>query len=79
MTGKANDSFNTYVGPEVQQLMKHFGLSGSVSQRAEPMLRAIDADGRFGRTKLRNPELLVSRKRADLILVRDHYRALLSD
>lgn len=77
--GKANDSFDLYGSarsgrPRVKDLMAHFGLSGSVSQRAEPMVRAIGADWRFGRTTLGDAQLLVSRMRQRIIEARDLYQ-----
>ena len=76
---KANDAFDLYGSsgsgsPRVKDFMAHFGLSGSVSQRAEPMLRAIGRDWRYGRTTLGDPRLLVSRTRLRLCEARDLYR-----
>lgn len=76
---KANDSFDLYGvsgsgGPRVKDLMAHFGLTGSVSQRAEPMIRAIGADWRFGRTTVGDPRLLVSSMRLRIGETRDLYR-----
>jgi hypothetical protein len=75
---KANDSFDLYGvsgsgGPRVKDLMAHFGLTGSVSQRAEPMIRAIGADWRFGRTTVGDPRLLVSSIRLRIGETRDLY------
>ncbi len=80
IVAKANDSFTLYGssdsgGPRVKDLMAHFGLTGSVSQRAEPMLRAVGADWRLGRTTLGDPRLLVSRTRLRLAEARDLYRS----
>ena len=77
--GKANDSFDLYGvagdgGVRVKDLMAHFGLSGSVSQRAEPMVRAIGADWRFGRTSLGDARLLVAPMRLRMGEARDLYR-----
>jgi hypothetical protein len=76
---KANNSFDLYGmsgsgGPRVKDLMTHFGLTGSVSQRAEPMIRAIWADWRFGRTTVGDPRLLVSSTRLRIEETRDLYR-----
>lgn len=62
---------------QVQELMSAFGISGSVSQRAEPMLRAlgIDPHARYGYIDLGAPDLLTSQTRAELICVRDLYLA----
>jgi hypothetical protein len=75
---KANDSFDLSGvsgsgGPRVKDLMAHFGLTGSVSQRAEPMIRAIGADWRFGRTTVGDPRLLVSPMRRRIGETRDLY------
>lgn len=78
VVAKANDSLDLYRGSGVQaqQLMAHFGLTGSSSQRAEPMLRAIGVDWRYGQTRLGSTDLLVSAERAKIIALRDHFRAL---
>ena len=48
--------------------MAWFGLTGSVSQRAEPLLRAIGAEPETGPwTSLGDPRLLVARRRAQII------------
>lgn len=78
VVGKANDSFALYhgTGPQVQELMAHFGRKGSVSQRAEVMLRALDIDWRSGASGLRDPGLLTAVKRDRIVRLRDHYRSL---
>ena len=82
IVGKANDRFNLYRAPgaesagvQVKDVMAHFGLSGSVSQRAEPMLRAVGANWYYGRTTLADPQLLVSGMRARIVEARDLYRS----
>jgi hypothetical protein len=77
IVAKANDSLDLYGdrGVQAKQLMGHFGLTGSSSQRAEPMLRAIGADWRYGHKSLGSANFLVSTKRDTTIGVRDHLRA----
>jgi hypothetical protein len=77
IVAKANRSLDLYQGPGVQakQLMAHFGLTGSSSQRAEPMLRALGVDWRYGHTSLGSADFLVSLKRDTTIGERDYYRA----
>lgn len=60
-------------GLPVKDLLAHFGVSGSVSQRAQPFLRAFGAvdapwagDLTFG-----SPEVLTADRRARLIQIRD--------
>jgi hypothetical protein len=74
--GKANDLFNPAL--QVKDLMGFFGIGqGSVSQRSEAFLRAIGVDpaDRFGTMDLGSPDYLVSARRAEIITLRDHYRA----
>ncbi len=77
IVGKDNDLF-THVGGGmlVKDLMAHFGLAqGSVSQRAETLLRAAGFDPSARRWDLRlgSPELLVSRRRRHMMALRDQY------
>lgn len=71
---RANDTVGTY-GAEfmVKELTEWFGTNGSVSQRAEPMLRAIDApqDTYWGSLPLGMPDLLVARRRERIVEWRD--------
>lgn len=62
---------------QVKQLLSAFGLAGSISQRAEPMLAAIGATGLLRPSVLLvgTPVLLTSTMRADLLQLRE--RALL--
>jgi len=50
-----------------------FGVKGSVSSRAEPLLRAngVDPHGLYGAMDLGAPDLLTSKRRADIIASRD--------
>lgn len=71
---RANDTVGAYgSGLSVQDLLAWFGLTGSVSQRAEPLLRAngVDPHRLFGSMLLGAPDLLTSRRRADIIASRD--------
>jgi hypothetical protein len=77
--GKANDLFPAQM--LVKDLMGHFGIGqGSVSQRSEPLLRAIGVDPRdqYGRMHLGSPDYLTSGRRERIRALRDQYRALKS-
>lgn len=71
----ANDSAGNYSRLAMQDLLAEFGVTGSVSQRAEPLLRAngVDPHRRYGSMKLGAPDLLTSRKRAEIIRRRDEW------
>ena len=62
---------------EVKSLLAWFGVQGSVSQRAEPLLRAngVDPYRLYGTMRLGMPDLLTSRRRCALIEQRDRYLA----
>jgi len=71
---RANDTAGTYGAKfTVKELAEWFGTNGSVSQRAEPMLRAIDApqDIYWGSLPLGMPDLLVARRRQRIVEWRD--------
>ena len=73
---RANDTVGGYwSGLTVQDLLAGFGVTGSVSQRAEPLLRAngIDPHRLYGSMTLGAADLLVSRKRAAIVQDRDLY------
>ena len=73
---RANDSAGAYwSGLSVQDLLAWFGVKGSVSQRAEPLLRAngVDPHRLFGSMDLGAPDLLTSKRRADLVLSRNRW------
>lgn len=66
--GRANHSVGWDGSVAVKDLMAWFGLTGSVSQRAESLLRAIGADQEPGpSTDLGDPRLLVGRRRAEIV------------
>lgn len=71
--GKANDLFDPWDGIVVADMLEWFGLTGSVTQRAETMLRAIGADDSwFSDTcALGDPNLLVSEMRRSIMEERD--------
>ncbi|KRF17009.1 hypothetical protein ASG90_06645 [Nocardioides sp. Soil797] len=72
---RANGSLSVY-GLQTQELLAWFGVKGSVSQRAEPFLRAngVDPHAQFGPWQgLGDPGLLVSRHRGALIEKRDQH------
>jgi hypothetical protein len=73
---RANDTVGAYgSGLSVQQLMDWFGLKGSVSQRAEPLLRAngVDPHRLYGSMALGAPDLLTAESRADIIAGRERW------
>jgi hypothetical protein len=73
--GKANDAVGPYSGLQVQELLAYFGLTGSVSQRAQTMLKAagFEWDQEPGQMDLATPELLVSDRREQIMELRDRY------
>jgi len=76
LIGKANDSVASHrSGLTAKALLAWFGVAGSVSQRAEPMLRAIDAPPSGGPTiRLGSPRYLVSTKREQIADLRERWR-----
>lgn len=69
-----NDRLDPYMGGLTSKaLLGHFGVTGSVSQRARPFLRAFGADEwqYSGNPTFGTPEVLVSERRAQLIRARD--------
>jgi hypothetical protein len=71
---RANDTVGAYSSDlTVQQLLAWFGVKGSVSPRAEPLLRAngVDLHRLYGAMDLGAPDLLTSKRRADIIASRD--------
>jgi hypothetical protein len=73
---RANDTVGGYgSGLSVQDLLASFGVTGSVSQRAEPLLRAngVDPHRLYGAMYLGAPDLLTSRTRASILARRDWY------
>ena len=73
---RANDTVGAYSsGLTVQELLAWFGVKGSVSQRAEPLLRAngVDPHRLYGSMDLGAPDLLTSKRRADIIATRDRW------
>jgi len=71
---RANDTVGAYSSDlTVQRLLAWFGVKGSVSQRAEPLLRAngVDPHRLYGAMDLGAPDLLTSKRRADIIASRD--------
>jgi hypothetical protein len=75
--GRANEKVTGYYGLTVQELLGHFGVTGSVAQRAEPLLRAngVDPHRLYGTMRLGAPDLLTSKQRAAIIASRDRYLA----
>lgn len=84
--GKTNDSFKTVnvfggpsTGSQVKDIAVHFGIKSAVSQRAQPMLRAVVPGRWTGEPIVGDPRLLVAAKRIALIDIRDRILALLPD
>ena len=64
---------------QVKQLMEHFGLKGaSMSQRSDPLLRAIGVNprNRYGSMNLGTPRYLTGERRAQILEDRDRFRAM---
>ena len=76
LIGKANDSVASHRSElTAKALLAWFGVTGSVSQRAEPMLRAIGAPASGGTTvHLGSPSYLVSTKREQIADLRERWR-----
>jgi hypothetical protein len=80
MIGKVNEVFNIYhSGKQVKDVMSHFGLKGSASQRAGAMLETAGFDSRTHDLSLGSPDYLVAARRREMIEVRDQYRDLADD
>lgn len=73
--GKANNAVGPWGDVAVQDLMTHFGVKGSVSQRATTLLKAAGIQPGYGEIVLGSPRYLTSRRRMEIIERRDHYRA----
>lgn len=75
IVGKANDLF-AHGGLQVNEVMSYFGLTGSVSQRAQTLMRG--AGFRYGSYDLTlgSPEYLVSSRRRKIIALRDRYQSI---
>lgn len=77
IVGKANHLVAVHGGLAVKDMMARLGVSGSPSQRAESMLRAIGVDpvSRYdGDMDLGSPGLLVSTRRSAIVALRDRHR-----
>lgn len=73
---RANDTAGgQWSGMSVQDLLSYFGVKGSVSQRAEPLLRAnsVDPHSLYGAMELGAPDLLTSARRAGIIEQRNRW------
>ena len=73
---RANDTAGAHwSGLSVQDLLACFGVKGSVSQRAEPFLRAngVDPHQLFGAMELGVPDLLTSKRRREIVAQRDSW------
>ena len=75
---RANETAGAYGSRmSAKDLLAWFGVKGSVSQRAEPYLRAngVNPHDLYGSMDLGTPDLLVSQRRADLMAARDRWAA----
>lgn len=70
--GKVNDLFR-HGNLQVNELMSYFGLTGSVSQRAETLMRTAGFDYAPYDLSLGSPEYLASPTRRRIIALRDRY------
>ena len=70
---RANESAGPGASLTAQQLLAWFGVTGSVSQRAEPMLRAngVDPYRLPGSMDLGAPDLLTAARRQQIVALRD--------
>lgn len=71
---RANDDPGSELNLGVKELLASFGVSGSVSQRADPLLRAngIEHHGSYAML-IGRPDLLTSARRAAIVALRDRY------
>ena len=70
----ANRTIGSYRSPMIgKELLAHFGITGSVSDRAQSLIRAAGIDSLLTHGSLRvgDPALLVSRRRRELVDERD--------
>ena len=75
---RANDTVGGTWSPlSVQELLAWFQVKGSVSQRAEPLLRAngVDPHRLYGTMELGAADLLTSKRRGEIIVQRDRWLA----
>jgi hypothetical protein len=75
---RANDTVGATWSPlSVQELLAWFGVKGSVSQRAETLLRAngVNPHRLYGTMELGAPDLLTSKRRREIIEQRDRWLA----
>ena len=73
----ANRTAGSYRSPMAgKDLLAHFGITGSVSDRAKALIRAagIDLNLTYGSLRVGDPGLLVSRRRGELVEDRDRAR-----
>ncbi|HMI32572.1 MAG TPA: hypothetical protein VK499_00410, partial [Propionibacteriaceae bacterium] len=72
--GTANRTIGAWRSPMASKdLLAHFGVTGSVSDRAQSLIRAAGIDLRltYGSLRVGDPGLLVSRRRRELVEERD--------
>jgi hypothetical protein len=74
LVGKANDLFGNG-SLQVNELMSYFGLKGSVSQRAEMLMRTAGLPYTSYSLSFGSPNYLISGKRRWIIEQRDRYRS----
>jgi hypothetical protein len=74
----ANRTVGQGYGLESQELLAWFGVNGSISQRAEVLLRAngVNPAHAYGARHLGAPDLLVAARREDIVASRDRFLAM---
>ncbi|MBA2715966.1 MAG: hypothetical protein H0U51_02745 [Propionibacteriales bacterium] len=77
--GTANRTVGAWRSPiATKDLLAHFGITGSVSDRAQSLIRAAGIDLRltYGSLRVGDPGLLVSRRRRELVEERNRARGM---
>lgn len=76
---KVNNAFGLYYGvggPQVQELIAHFGIKGSPSQKASALLQAGNFETQTHDLTLGSPDFLVAARRREITESRDHYQKI---
>jgi hypothetical protein len=74
--GKANSAFGGHASMHAKDLLAHFGLTGSVSQRAGTLLQACGYSRfNYGDVQLGSPDYLTSARRAAILESRDRFQS----
>ncbi|MBY0291601.1 MAG: hypothetical protein K2X52_31375 [Mycobacteriaceae bacterium] len=78
---KVNNAFGLYYGvggPQVQELIAHFGIKGSPSQKASTLLQAGGFETQTHDLTLGSPDFLVAARRREIVESRDRYQAIVN-